>query len=159
MTLLLFIVIVGLGIYFFLYRRKSQSELNGLRSILTEANAAKDRLRAENEALGKYRVIQDAKAEAERILSEAGHNVEVSERAANAIRERATREANESILKAEEEAKTVRAQANQALKSAQDRVESIMVSAHLEAKSIVEGATKRGEEIAGSAFDALRNAE
>ena len=34
-----------------------------------------------------------------------------------------------------------------------------MVSAHHEAKSIVDGAMKRGEEIAGSAFEALRNAE
>jgi hypothetical protein len=159
MDLLLLLVAAGLGVYLYLYRKKAKAELDGVRAVLAEVNATKDRLRSENEALGKYRTIQDAKAEAERILVEAGHNVEVSELAANAIRERATREANETLTRAEEEAKTVRAQANQALKSAQERVESIMVSAHHEAKSIVDGAMKRGEEIAGSAFEALRNAE
>lgn len=159
MTLLLLIAIVGLGVYLYLYRKKTKVELDGVRAVLAEANAAKDRLRGENEALSKYRAILDAKAEVERILTEAGRNVEVSERAANAIRERATREANETLTRAEEEAKTVRAQANQTLKSAQERVESIMVSAHHEAKSIVDAAMKRGEEIAGSAFEALRNAE
>ena len=159
MTLLLLIAIVGLGIYLFLYRKKVKAELDGVRNVLAEANATKDRLKGENEALGKYRAIQNAKAEVERIFAEAGHNVEVSERAANAIRERATREANETLAKAEEEAKSVRAQANQILKTAQERAESIMVSAHHEAKSIVDGAMKRGGEIAGSAFEALRNAE
>lgn len=159
MVFLLLLAAVGLGIYCFLYLRKTQAELDGLRNVLAEANAAKDRLRSENEALSKYRTIQDAKAEAERILAEAGRNVEVSERAANAIRERATREAHETTARAEEEANAVRAQASQALKSAQERVESIMVSAHHEAKAIVDGAMKRGEEIAGSAFEALRNAE
>jgi len=173
MDVLFFLVAVGLGVYIFVAkgaaaREKArlqaeiaaavseQARLNGERAATNKAYAD---LYAEYQALEKFRTILDAQAEANRILGEARRAAAEVERTAHALREKSGLDAIETLAKADEEAKNLRSQANQSLKEAREKVESIMGSAHREAKAILDNAAKRGEEIAGSAFEAVRNAE
>ena len=128
------------------------------------------RLQAEVDALAPYRVIRDAEAEAERILHDtrnaatevhrsAQQQFRTLELAARDALERADRTATEKIVEAEEQASRVRSRAKEVLVEADSRVESIMGSVHAEAKAVIENATRRAKEIAGTAFEAVQNAE
>ena len=62
-------------------------------------------------------------------------------------------------MQARLEAKMIRSRAQTAFAEAQNTVESILRSAQQEAKKVLEEARRRGEEIAGKAFEAVDNAE
>jgi hypothetical protein len=159
MVWLLLILLVVLVILFFRIRKMLRVEEN------VNAN-----LRAENEALAQYRDIVDAKAEAERILTEAHLRSGEATRAATAalaeaqedaarLRQQAQQSSIEELSQARLEAKTLRQRAQTAFTDAQNKVESVLRSAQQEAKTVIENARKRGEEIAGKAFEAVENAE
>lgn len=127
-------------------------------------------LRAENEALAQFRDIVDAKAEADRILTEARLGSAEATRTANTalseaqegaarLKKQAEQSCAEEISQARLEAKTLRSRAQTVLSDAQNKVESILRSAQQEAKEIIQKANKRGEEIAGKAFEAVQDAE
>jgi hypothetical protein len=141
-----------------------------LRKTLRAEKEVTARLRAENDALAQFRHILDAKAEAERILAEARSRSDELTRAATAALAEAQQNAarlkqqteqcsTEELAQARLEAKTLRSRAQTGLSDAQDKVESILRSAQQEAQKLIEKATKRGEEIAGKAFEAVQNAE
>ena len=127
-------------------------------------------LRAENEALAKFRDIVDAKAEAERILTEARLSSDETTRAASAalveaqenaarLKQQAQQSSDEELSQSRLEAKTLRSRAQTAFTNAQNKVDSVLRSAQQEANKVIESARKRGEEIAGKAFEAVENAE
>ncbi|MBO9542728.1 DUF4041 domain-containing protein [bacterium] len=137
MALILFLVSVGLVIYLLTVRQNASKEQARLKDQLDTMAALNATLEAENQTLGKYRVIIDAEAEAQRIVGEA----------------------KDMAFEIEDDAKGIRAQANQALNDARGRLESTMRSAQQEAQTIIDNANKRAEEIAGSAYEAVRNAD
>ncbi len=159
MSLVLILLAVGLGIYVFILKKAATTEQARLNAEIEASARSNADLQAENHALARFRVILDAQAEADRILTEARRTAAEAQSAANALLEKAGLDAIEALSKAEDEAKGLRSQANQVLKEARDKVEAIMGSAHREAKAVIDNATKQGEEIAGSAFEAVRNAE
>lgn len=127
-------------------------------------------LRAENDALAKFRSIVDAKAEAERILTEARLQSDKATQAAAAalseahhnaerLKQQAEQNSTEELSQARLEAKTLRSRAQSVLADAQNKVESILRSAQQEAQKVIANATKRGEEIAGKAFEAVQDSE
>jgi hypothetical protein len=127
-------------------------------------------LAEENLALAAFKGILDAKREADRILLEAKNEADEAQRNATQLRNRTEAEIrillvntkNQSeadVGRAQEEAMRIRAQAKVLSLEASRKVESIMASAHREAKAIIDIATKRGEEIAGSAFEVVQDAE
>jgi len=129
-----------------------------------------DALLAENRALAAFRHIVDARAEAERILREAQTAAAAQQADAEQIRAKATldakdlmawsqKESADALTRAQEEAKTLRVHSNLALKDARERIDSMMKSAAAEAGAIVEKANAKAVEIAGSAMEAVRNAE
>ena len=127
--------------------------------------------------LSRYQGNLDAHTEAQRLLQEARTEAERLQRdaqaAAFAIGQQADAykiqveteikakwaEANVDIEKAKEEARAARAKLNQALQEAAGRQDAIVRSANQEAQRIIEQANKRAEEIAGSAYDVLRDSE
>ncbi len=159
MNFLLLLIAVGLAVVLFLSKKAAKKEKARLNAEVEAGLKVNADLRLEAQALAKFKIILDAQAEADKIRAEARLTAEEARGAANAIQEKARLDSLDLVSKAEDEAKTLRAQANQALKEARDKVEAIMASAHREAKATIDLATKRGEEIAGSAFEAVRNAE
>jgi hypothetical protein len=159
MDLLFILFAGGLGIYLFVSKRAASKEKIRLNAEIVASAEAFAALQAENQALAKFKAILDAQGEADRILAEARRNVDEAQRMANSLREQAGFDAINTLARAEVDAKNLRGQANQALKEAREKVESVMHSAHQEASAIIDNATKRGEEIAGSAFEAIRNAK
>ncbi len=89
------------------------------------------------DALAKYRVIVDAEAKAQEILSEA----------------------NEALNQAKTQAATEKQEASQAAKDAIARAEQRLVAAGVEATNIIAAAQKRAEEIAGDAYTAMNRAK
>ena len=159
MVWLLLGALVVLAILFFLVRKKLRVE---------QDTSAK--LRTENEVLARYRDIVDAKAEAERILTEAHKRSDESTRAAatalaqaqadaTRLKQETQRTSTEELSQARLEARTLRLRAQTAFADAQNKVESVLRSAQQEAKKLIEDGKKRGEEIAGKAFEAVENAE
>jgi hypothetical protein len=141
-----------------------------IRKTLRAEEGVNATLRAENEALAQFRVIVDAKAEAERILKEARLGSAEATRAANTalteaqqsaalLKQQAEQSSAEELSQARLEAKTLRLRAQTTLSDAQSKVESILRSAQQEAQEVIQKASKRGEEIAGKAFEAVQNAE
>ncbi len=132
-----------------------------------EANAT---LRAENAALAQFRDVLDAKTEADRLLAEARLQsaetmaaaiaafVEAQENAKR-LTQQTQQTSAEELSQARLEARTIRSRAQTAFAEAQNTVESVLRSAQQEAKNVVEAARKRGEEIAGKAFEVVENAE
>lgn len=167
---LFFALIIGLGIWIYLLRQNAERESLRLNDLIAERVDVIAKLELENKALSQFRAILDAKAEAERIVSEATRRATEAETAAALLRQQASssaeaaiataqREAHDIVAKAQEEAKALRARANQLSSDATAKVESIISSANQEAATILEQANKRGEEIAGSAFEAVKDAE
>lgn len=82
-----------------------------------------------------------------------------AEQAGNELLAKATQESRLTLLKATEEATGLRNQANQSLKDVQRRVEEVVRSANAEAKAVIDAANRRATEIAGSAYEAVKDAE
>lgn len=113
---------------------------------------------SELESLAKYRGIADADAKAAeivgaattertRLLTEAQSSATQLVAAAQAERDKIVGEAEAVRTEATQEAKTVR-----------DKTRALLDEATLEAGTIVENANKRAAEIAGSAYEAMKNA-
>ncbi len=133
--------------------------------ILTEA-----RVRSDESTRAAAAARAEARENAEQILTEARVRSDESTRAAAAalaeaqenaarLRQQAQQSSTEELSQARLEAKTLRLRAQTAFNDAQNKVESILRSAQQEAKKVIESARKRGEEIAGKAFEAVENAE
>ncbi|MBP1627354.1 MAG: hypothetical protein H6Q00_1829 [Holophagaceae bacterium] len=148
MDFVFFLVALCLAVVLFTSKKKAKKEQLRLKTELESSAATNASLQAENQVLAQFRAILDARAEATRIIKEATAQANEIRRGAELLRQGI-----------ETEGKDLRAKANQILADAQAKVESIMRSAHYEAKTIIDNATKRGEEIAGSAFEAVRDAE
>jgi cell division protein FtsB len=152
-TAVYFVIAVYLAFYLWIAKRSANQQRARLRSELSDSIDSNTKLReeqtrlqsevarleTENQALAQFRTILDAQAEAVRIVAEATRKANEAERAADLLRKQTESAAED--------------------RDAQAKVESTMRSAHQEADSIVANAIKRGEEIAGAAFEAVKNAE
>ena len=131
---------------------KLQEEIGQLRT-------SNEALVVENEALSAFKVILDAQKEADRILAEAKQEVEAAQARSREILAQATRQSESELEKAREEAKQIRADARTRSDEAARKAASVMDSANREAHLVLDNANRRAQEIAGSAFEAVQNAE
>lgn len=184
----LILLLLALGAVFVVLWLRTRAARADLEARLASAREAQAKVEAENQALAAFRPILDAQAEAARLLREADQeaarraeaadglirhaeieahgllaearsNSEQTAQEAQRLREQAQQEAERLKAEADAAAKALRAQATQATKEAQERADATLRSAQREAQTILDNANKRGEEIAGTAFEALRNAE
>ena len=116
-------------------------------------------LKAENERLAKWKVVADADAKAAELLETAKAELDQAEIDAAIFIRDAEQKATDLLENARQEASATSSEARQRSKTLKDEAQALLNSATTKAAEIVEAANHRAEAIAGSAYDAVRNAE
>ena len=172
MPILLLVAIVAaivLAVLLQQTRRKSAEALRAHQEAQEQLNAKVSDLSGEVAALAQYRQINDAKAEAKRILDEGRQEANTILQDAQRRREGIDRQISDLLTRARgeadglragatEEAARLRQKATQIMEQAQQRAESTLRSAQQEAATVVENAHAEARRVAGAAFDAMENA-
>ena len=125
---------------------------------------------AELYRLSRYRGIADADAKASEMLSTAQSTLERAKldasatliaaqtRADSLVKEANEKAANE-VISAREAANIVLSEANAKIKAQKEETQALLNSSTTHASKIIAAANKRAEQIAGSAYEALKNAK
>ncbi|OGP58503.1 MAG: hypothetical protein A2V67_04030 [Deltaproteobacteria bacterium RBG_13_61_14] len=111
-----------------------------------------------NQHLAKYEGIADADERAAKILRDAQETLEKAKADSVNIYNEANQGAQTTLEKANQEAKTVASEAREKAKTSKEEAKAQLDRASVEAAKIVQDANKRAEEIAGSAYEAMKNA-
>jgi hypothetical protein len=137
-------------------------------------------LKAENQRLSKWKNVADAEVQADEMLRNAGLTLEKAHNDANNLMSTAQQQANilmtdanqkaetqlaetnkntsSQLAKANETVSTITAEAKQQAKALRDQAQAILDSATTQVAKIIDAANKKAEEVAGSAYEALKNA-
>lgn len=113
----------------------------------------------ENKSLSKWSVVVDAERQAETLLREAAEVLRQSQSDAEILIQNAQRQYDEAIAKAELDAQNLSSEARAKSKLALEQAQSAVNVANERAVKIVSDAEARAEQIAGKAYEAVRNAE
>lgn len=134
------------------------AKLAEARRTAESLEAKRSEAAAEIESLSRYRGIADADARAAQILRESQQAADraATEATANAaaILGAATAKATQSTAEAE----SVLGQARQQAKALKDQAKATVDAATIQAATIIDGANARAEQIAGGAYEAMKNA-
>ncbi len=137
--------------------KKSAAEksASGLKTILDQTENSRQQLEAslnttvaENQRLSRWQVVEDADRKAKEILA-----------AAKAEEDKAASSAVQIVEMANAEAASTLSEARQKAKTLKEEVQKRLDSATVQAGTIIETANKKAEEIAGSAYEAMKNAD
>lgn len=178
-----FAVIVVLALDLHRARTRGQELDDELRTLAEDYS----KIKAQHERMSKYKGIADADAKAEELLRAAQSGAEQARQSAEAVvadakarakvlhdeaeavlraaKQEALKlldsgkeEAREAVTHAQRDAAAIAAEARQKAKSLRDEAQATLDAATLQAWRITEDAHKQAEEIAGSAYEAMRNA-
>ena len=137
--------------------KKSAAEksASGLKTILDQTENSRQQLEAslnttvaENQRLSRWQVVEDDERKAKEILA-----------AAKAEEDKAASSAVQIVEMANAEAASTLSEARQKAKTLKEEVQKRLDSATVQAGTIIETANKKAEEIAGSAYEAMKNAD
>jgi hypothetical protein len=116
-------------------------------------------IEAENNRLAKWAVVADADAKAQEIIQSAEATLSKASSEASAMTANAEMEATTSLNNAKNEAEKIISDAKRQSLNLEAASTAKLDSATLQAGTIIDAANKRAEEIAGSAYEAMKNAE
>jgi len=115
-------------------------------------------LEAENKNLSKWAVVADADAKAQELIKAAQTIMDKASADVAAIKADAQLEASTLLINAKSEVNMITTDAKQQSKTLKEETKATLDSATVQAGTIVGAANKRAEEIAGSAYEAMKNA-
>lgn len=115
-------------------------------------------LEAENKRLSKWAVVADADVKAQELTQAAQAIMDKATADAAALTAGAQQEVSTLRANANNEVNTITSEAKQQSKALKDEAKAALDSATVQAGTIVDAANKRAEEIAGSAYEAMKNA-
>ncbi len=113
-----------------------------------ELEATLNTVETENQRLSRWQVVEDADGKAKEILAAAKAEEDKATSSAVQIVEMANAEAASTLSEARQKAKTLREEAGK-----------VLDSATVQAGKIIDVANKKAEEIAGSAYEAMKNVD
>ncbi len=134
-----------------------QAVVNKHNEDVTKWNEFAKAAKAEIQRLSKWRGVADADAKAAEILRDAGATLEKAKADATNLVAVAQQQGANLQAGAHEKAIAELASAKEKAKALKDEAQAILNSATTQAARLTEAANKKGEEIAGSAYDALKN--
>ncbi len=151
MSILFFLTTIaalgGLGYVAYLWWRASR-QLEQTEADLRKHKQYAKQLKAEKERLAPYEGIADANEHATELRRKAQEELEAAQQ-----------EAAMKIVKAEQESKEAVSEARKKARETQDEAKARLDSATTQASQIIDDANRRAEEIAGKAYDVVRNSE
>ncbi len=112
-----------------------------------------------NARLSKWQVVEDADGKAKEMLLAAKAELDNANSQARQLLEKASSDAAQIEGSATTEASSVTSEARQKAKDLKEEAARILDSATIQAGKIIDTANKRAEEIAGAAYDAMKNAD
>jgi hypothetical protein len=126
-------------------------------------------LKAENQRLSKWKNVADAevkaaemlrtaRATAEKAKVDANNLVVTAQQRATSLQAEADEKAAAELAIAKDTASTVASEAKEKAKTLKDEAQAMLNSATTQAAKVIEAANKKAEEIAGSAYEAMKNA-
>ena len=126
-------------------------------------------LKAENQRLSKWKnmadaevkvveMLQTARATLEKANGDANSLISIAQQRATALLAEADQKAAAQLTIANTTASTVTAEAKEKAKSLKDEAQAILDSATTQAAKVIDVANKKAGEIAGSAYEAMKNA-
>ncbi len=150
-------------------KAKYQAFANKYNENAKKWNESSAAMRAEIQRLSRWKNVADADTKATEMLRTARATVEkanaeassllaTAQQRATALQAEADQKAAAELASAKDTASTVTSEARQKAKALRDEAQSFLNSATIEAARIVDAANKKAGEIAGSAYDAMRNA-
>jgi len=113
---------------------------------------------AENQRLSKWQVVADADAKAQELIQTAQAIMDKANVDATALTTEAQQQSSTLLSKTTNEINTITSEAKQQAKTLKEEARAALDSATVQAGTIVDTANKRAEEIAGSAYEAMKNA-
>lgn len=122
---------------------------------LTERASA---LEVENKRLAKWAVVDDADAKAQELIRMAEVIVDKATKDADVLTLDAQQKAATLLTSANNEVATITSEAKEQSKAFREEAKNILDSATVQAGTIVDTANRRAEEVAGSAYEAMKNA-
>lgn len=161
----------GAACAYFVYQwRREQSRTDEVRLAGEEELAKAEKLRSELEArlrraqselgrLAKWETVDNAVEKARELLATAEAKVRTAESDAAQIVARATEQANKLIATADESASAQAREAKAESKRLMDEAKALLASAASDSAAIIREANQTAEEIAGKAYDVVRNAD
>ena len=158
--LLLILLILGLAIVIYLavtqlnLRKRNKGLESELQSQITKSTS----LENENRRLAKYTGIADADEKAAQLLQAAQETLDKAKAEAATIYTEANQSAQATLEKTKQEASVITSEARGQAKTLKDEAKAKLDQATIGAGKIVQDANKRAEEIAGSAYQAMKNA-
>jgi len=127
--------------------------------VALDCTAKITKLESENARLSKWQVVEDADGKAKELLAGAKSEFETAQTQARQLSEQATGEAAQVIDSAKAEAATVTSVARQEAKNFKEEATKVLDSATVQAAGIIDTANKKAVEIAGSAYEAMKNTD
>jgi hypothetical protein len=124
-----------------------QLELDQCKSDLSKQNEQVRRLGAENQRLSKWAIVADADDKAKELL-------QTAQKESDGIKA----EANQLYESSRQQASAIISEAKQQTKAMKDGAQDQLNSSAVKASKMIEEANKKAEEIAGSAYEAMKNA-
>jgi hypothetical protein len=153
-------VALGIALVLIIFFAVSRHSIRrGAESAEEEWEKTEARLRAEITQLAKYRTVIDAETRAAELQQAAETALQSARAQVSAMTAQAAEAAQAVRQGANEEAAALLKAARQESTESKERVTALLDSAALQAKRITDDASKRAEEIAGSAYEAMKNAE
>jgi hypothetical protein len=114
-------------------------------------------LKAEIQALSKWKDVADADKKAQELIQEAQTVLNKANIDAQQLLTDAKQQADAILGTATTEANTLTAESKQKVKATQDEVRAILDAATIQAKQVLEVAEAKAKEIAGGAYEILKN--
>lgn len=143
------IILAGIifGVFLFLYKKTNREKKN-IQELLNENSSQFANYKEQTEHLKQYEAIDDAKIEAERIVSNAQKTLY-----------RVNAEYNKKIEEGQQLGNAELKEARQKASSLKEQAEAKLAESYKMAKRIEEGAKKEAEKIAGEAWEAKEKAD
>ncbi|MDD3021966.1 MAG: DUF4041 domain-containing protein [Alphaproteobacteria bacterium] len=136
-----------------------KSKLDQSENLASQLAAKIAELETVNARLSKWQVVEDAAGKAREILSAAKAELDSANSQARQLLEKASSDAAQVVGAATTEASSVTSEARQKAKGLKEEAAKILDSATIQAGKIIDIANKKAEEIAGAAYDAMKNAD
>lgn len=144
------------------YANKIQTENQRLKDAYeAEAKQWTDKanaLQVENQRLSKWQSVADADAKAAELIAKAQATLDQANADSSNLVITFQQQANSLLENAKNEASAIVSEARQGAKSKKEEAQTFLDGATTKSAEIIEAANKRAEEIAGSAYEAMKNA-
>ncbi len=136
---------------------KAEELLQSAQALLDKASADAESLKSRSQADADA-LLESARAQAAEHIRSARETLEHAKSEAATLVSESRRQAEAVLAEARDDAASQRSSARQDGKQLRDEASAALDSATVQAKDIIDAARKRAEEIAGSAYEAMRNA-